>query len=240
VSRDLRESEYAALKQCPIFRGLPPDVFTDLLSIATCRKAPARTTIIEKGDRDGAVFVIVSGYLKVSSFDPDGKRATLNIMGPGELFGELSALDGSERSASVEAIEDVHLLVMERAAFIGLLHRHSAAAIQLAAFLGRRLRQLSAKMETRVFLDAGQRLAAQLVDLADRFGEQLPGGTTRIALHLSQRDFGELVDATRESVNRHMRALVTEGILDVEREQITILDMTALRGRATLPPPPPP
>ena len=232
MSKDPRETELRALQASSIFGGLSTDVFTDLLTIASVRRAPARTMIIEKGDACSEVFVVVNGFLKISTTDVHGKRSTIALVGPSEIFGEVSALDGSERPANVEAIEPVQLLVFPRAAFVGLLRRHPAATLQLASSLARRLRELHAKIESRVFLDTCQRLAAQIVHLAERYGEPVPAGT-RLPVRLSQRDFGELVDATRESVNRHMRGFVADGLVSVDRDQVTVRDLDALRAIAT-------
>lgn len=231
---ETRERVLAALRKCSIFQQVGPDVLTDALTVSQLRQVRDKEVICRKGEGGEQVFIVVSGYLRVLVHDPSGKRNILNLMGPGEMFGEVAILDGSQRSANVEACEDGEILVIDRATFMGLLHRHSTVAVALATFLGGRLRQLSLQMESRVFRDTSARIAHQLVSLCDRFGEHQKDGSVSLPIHLSQRELGELIDSTRESVNRQLRQLVQAGLICTEGESLVVIDVDALRRRSEL------
>lgn len=231
MTSDSRERVLAALRCCPIFQNVGQDALTDALTVSQLRRVADNEVICRKGDAGGQVFVVVAGYLQVLVHDPNGKRNILNVMGPGELFGEVAILDGSLRSANVEASSAGEILVIDRATFMGLLHRHPALAIQLATFLGRRLRELSLQMENRVFHDTCARVANQLVMLCDRFGSENQDGSVEIPVHLSQRELGELVDATRESVNRQLRALTQDELIRTEGDRLIVIDVDRLKER---------
>lgn len=226
------QTALAALRECPIFQQAGSDVLTDALTVSQFRRVRDKEMVCRKGEPGNQVFIVVSGYLRVLVNDLNGKRNILNLMGPSEIFGEVAILDRSQRSADVEANGEGEILVIERATFMGLLHRHPSVAVALATFLGSRLRQLSLRMENRVFRDTGARISNQLVCLCERFGTNTDDGGVELPVRLSQRELGELVDATRESVNRHLRQLAQEGLISTEGDRLVVLDVEALRRRS--------
>jgi CRP-like cAMP-binding protein len=149
-------------------------------------------------------------------------------MGPGEVFGEVAVLDGEPRSATITALEPCELVIIQRNDFFHFLERAPQAAIKLLEVLARRLRRLSERVEDTAFLDVPGRLAKQLVRLAERYGQKEGEGVC-IELKLSQQELGDLVGATRESVNKQLRAWVAEAIVEQSRGKIVILDLEALR-----------
>jgi CRP-like cAMP-binding protein len=160
----------------------------------------------------------------------------LGIMSAGEVFGEVALLDDGVRSASCTTIDPSELLVIRREQFLALLHGSPSIAVELLTVLARRLRRLSQRSEDAAFLDVPSRLARSLLDLARRFGERqrAPSSGIYIALKLSQQELGDLVGATRESVNKHLSDWTRQGIVNLRDGRIVIADEDKVRHLARL------
>ncbi len=179
------------------------------------------------------MFALVSGYVKVVVTGVDGRDVLFTVLGPGEVFGEVSALDGAPRSASVTALEATEVLVIDRHALVLFLRSSSEAAVRLLAVLAARLRRLSAEREDIASLDVPTRLAKRIFDLAARYGEPEREGGQRIALRLSQQELGAWVGVTRESVNRFLRKCSEDGLLRFDAGRILVRDMEGLERLAS-------
>jgi CRP-like cAMP-binding protein len=189
---------------------------------------------VAQGEPAQALFGIVHGKLKVVSCGPDGRDTVLGIMSDGEVFGEVALLDGGKRSATCTALEPCELLVIDRVQFMHLLEDSPSIAVKLLHVLAQRLRRLSQRSEDAAFLDVPSRLARSLLDLATRFGERqrAPASGICIALRLSQQELGELVGATRESVNKHLSDWTRQGFLKLRDGRMVISDIESVRRLA--------
>lgn len=185
-----------------------------------------REVVLRKGDPAMQMYVIAKGRLKAITAGAEGRQAALSIMGPGEVFGEVALLDGEPRSATIRALEPCELIILNRNEFYHFLERNPSAAIGLLQVLARRLRRLSERVEDSTFLEIPGRLAKALVRLAQRYGRDVGDGT-RIELKLSQQELGDLVGATRESVNKQLRAWQSEGLLEQEKGRVILKDVEA-------------
>jgi CRP-like cAMP-binding protein len=221
----------ALLERIPVFAGLGRREIDSLLAITGTRKLRAREVLLRKGDEGSTLYAIMRGRLRVVS-GGDSKEVILNFLGPGEVFGEIALLDSQPRSATIAAVEPTELLTLHRRDFLPFVEKHPKVAIQLAVVLAQRLRALSDAVEDAMTLSIPGRLAKKLLALAHTYGKAAPGGGTRIDLKLPQHELGELVGATRESVNKQMRAWTADGVLRVERGFITVLDEEALESTA--------
>jgi CRP-like cAMP-binding protein len=211
-----------------LFSALEANERRAIASLLRLQRYPARATVVWEGDDGGALFFILSGYLKAVSQGADGNEVLLSVMGPGEVMGELSVLDGSPRSASVVSLEACELAVVERGPLIALVRESPPLALGLISVLTQRLRNLTKRCETISSLDIPARLAEVLVSLAERHGERR-GRDVRIPVKLSQQDLGNMVGATRESVNKQLRLWTHEGTLHQEEGRVVISDLAALR-----------
>jgi len=216
-----------ALAHASIFAGLEPRQLEALATIAVRKRFKAREMVLRKGDPALQIYVIVSGRLKAISAGGMGRQAALSIMGPGEVFGEVAVLDGQPRSATITALEPCQLLIIQRNDLFHFLTRNPGAAIKLLEVLAQRLRRLSERVEDSAFLEVPGRLAKQLLRLAERYGCDVGDGV-RIELKLSQQELGDLVGATRESVNKQLRAWVSDGVLDQRGGRVVVRDVAAL------------
>jgi len=219
------------LRKAPLFSGLGQAELAAIAALAQRKRYEQRDIVVHQTDPSGELFVIVSGHLKVVSAGADGRDTALGIMGPGEVIGEVPLLDGGPRSATVAALEPCELLVIRREPFLRLLESSPKISIELLRVLATRLRRLTERSEDLAFLRVGERLAKRLVGLAGEYGQAQPDGSIRITVKLSQQEIGELVNATRESANKHIKAWEDEGLVSQESGHIIIRDLDNLRGR---------
>jgi CRP-like cAMP-binding protein len=219
------------LRKAPLFSGLTETELASIAALAQRKRYSARDVVVHQTDPSGELYVIVEGHLKVVSAGADGRDTALNIMGPGEVIGEVPVLDGGPRSATVAALEPCELLVIRREPFLKLLETSPKIAIELLRVFATRLRRLTERSEDLAFLRVGERLAKRIVGLAAEYGETQKDGSVRITVKLSQQEVGELVNATRESVNKHIKAWEDEGLLSQQSGHIVIRDLGALRDR---------
>lgn len=195
------------------------------------RKWPAGASLFLEGERCATVLVVVSGRVKVFSLTEHGEEVVLAVRGPGALLGELSAVDGAPRGASVAALEPVTALVVPIAAFVEFLRLHAGAAMVLLRLVTSRLRDADRKRVEFGTYDIAARVARRLVELADRYGE--PEGTgVRITVALSQDELAGWVGASREAVAKALRGLRERGFVTTGRRTTTVLDLDGLRRRA--------
>jgi CRP-like cAMP-binding protein len=222
----------AALRRIWIFEGLAGEDLTRLAALARTRVYKAREAIVEKGDPPRELFVLLSGRAKVLTRGSEGADAALNVMGPGQVFGEVAILDGQPRSATVVALEECEIAALDLQAFRDFLTASPPVALKLLGVLAGRVRELTTRLEDRVFLDVPARLAKQLLWLAENHGERTAAGA-QIELRLSQQELGDLIGATRESVNKYLSEWTRSGVLKQGRDRLEIFDLDALRSVAS-------
>jgi CRP/FNR family cyclic AMP-dependent transcriptional regulator len=232
----LLEKHQALLGGIPLFAGLNEQELLKVGALAQVRSYPARAVVVTQGEPALALFAILRGRLKVVSCGRDGRDTVLGIMGEREIFGEVALIDGGARSATCTAVEPCELLAIERAQFMRLLDEAPGISVKLLYVLAQRLRRLSQRSEDAAFLDVPSRLARSLLDLALRFGERSrpPASSIRIGLKLSQQELGDLVGATRESVNKHLGDWARQGIVQVEAGRMIISDIESVRRLARI------
>jgi CRP-like cAMP-binding protein len=217
----------------PVFSQLDPDELDGLLDIAMTRTLEPGDQLFEKGSEGREVFAVMEGRLKATAPASDGRELVFSIMEPGEVFGEIALFDRGPRSAAVIALDWSRLLVIYREDFLLFLERHPSVAVKLLSVLATRIRRVSSLVEDTVFMNVPARLAKRLVGLARLYGEEAEDGL-RIGLRLSQRELGELIGASRETINKQLRSWTDEGLLTWEEGQITILSMGGLETLALL------
>lgn len=178
------------------------------------------------------VMFVFEGRVKIVSVAEDGRETVLAFRGPGEVLGELSAIDGQPRSASVIAVDPVEALVLPSADFRAFLERTPRATLFLLERLITRLREADLKRIEFGTSDTIGRVAARLVELADRYGRADGTGATVIDLPITQEELASWVGSSREGVNKALHTLRGLRWVETERRAITVLDMEALRRRA--------
>jgi CRP-like cAMP-binding protein len=195
------------------------------------RRWPAGATLFLEGDTSSTVVIVMAGRVKVFSITEQGEEIVLAVRGPGALLGELAAIDGGARGASVSALEPVTGIVLAVPVFTEFLAAHGQAATVLLRLITSRLRDADRKRVEFGSFDIAARVAGRLVELADRFGEAVDGGV-RISVPLSQDELAGWVGASREAVAKTLRVLRQRGLVTTGRRTMTVLDVEALRERA--------
>lgn len=211
--------------------GLQPAERDALLERGRRRKIRAGDTLFHEGDASDWVAVLLRGRAKVSYYTEAGGEVVLGVRDPGDLLGELSALDGATRSATVTAIDEVEALVLTADAFRLFLESYPRLALELVKSLVARLRDADVKRVEFGAYDSVGRVARRLIELADRFGKEGPDGVT-IELPISQQELAGWTGSSRESVAKALSALRRLGWVDTGRRQMVIRDLDALRRRA--------
>jgi CRP-like cAMP-binding protein len=189
------------------------------------------TTLFSEGDRPGNVVILLRGRAKVYSLVERGTEIVLAIRGPGALLGELSAVDGAPRAASVEALERVEALVVALPAFTEFLRSHPDAALGMVRMIVARLRDADRKRVEFGTYDTLGRVALRLVELAERFGAKVDG-RIRIDLPFTQEELASWIGASREAVAKALRSLRDQGMIETRRKAVSVLDLERLRARA--------
>ncbi len=221
------------LRKAPLFAGLPEDELHTLAGRLGKRTFGKGMILFHKDSPGQTLYLIETGLIRIFVLSETGQEMTLNIHGPGECFGELSLLDGKPRSAGALALEQTVTYILHRDDFLGCLCEHPLLAQRVLELLADRLRHLTAYAECLAFLDVPGRLAAALLDLAERHGTRLDDGTVEIDLRLTQTELATWVGATREMVNRAIGVFRERGWITIEGQAIRIADIKQLRERAT-------
>lgn len=203
----------------PFFASLGAETVGAIAALCVTRHFDAGRTVFMKGDPGDALYAVRRGQVRISSETDDGRRTTLNIMGPGDVFGEVALLDGQARTASALVSEPTDLFVILRRDLLVLIERRPQVAVQLIELLCARIRWMSRRTEEASFLSLERRLVRRLIGLCDDYGNELV---------VSQEELALFVGATRESVNRQLQVWKRSGLLSLGRGRIRILDTDRL------------
>lgn len=217
------------MSELDLFSSLGERELDEIARITRKRRLEPRDVLCHKGDEVGDVFVIMSGRLRAFATGPDGDEIVFKHMGPGEVAGELGIFVEGKRTASMEALEPTTLLVIPRRDFIPVLRRFPDIALRMLQVVAARVIHLSEVVEDTNFRKVDARLAKCLLGFAAGWGEQTNGGV-RISVRLPQSELGDLVGATRESVNKTIRAWTADRVLEMRDGIITIKQKEALEA----------
>ena len=216
------------LRKSALFSRLPDEEIDALLAHAVIEKFRAGALIGAKGDPGSSMMAVLTGQVLISVLSVEGKQVVLNIINEGEVVGEIALLDGKERSADMTASTNCELLVIERRSFLPLLER-PALTRELLRVLCEKVRRTSEQVEDVLFLDVEARIAKALLRLAHHGNTPARPGA-RVALRISQRELGNLVGASRESINKQLQVWRRSGIIAIDNGAIVIRNAAALEA----------
>jgi CRP-like cAMP-binding protein len=219
-----------ALASAPLFAGLAPLDIEQIAGRMVRRRFGRGDVILSQGGAAGAMHVITRGSVKITIASDEGKEMILAILRRGELFGEIAALDGGARSATVTSTEATETAALSRQDLLEFVRAHPEFALRLIATLAQRLRRVDERLEDAHFLDLDARLAKVLVDLGEEQGQPLPDGSTKI--FLTQSELASMIGATRVSANRLLKTFEAAGLVRRGRSAIVITNLNALRFRS--------
>jgi CRP-like cAMP-binding protein len=210
------------------FAGALSDADRAALSACGRRRRYVRDTrVFCEGDPSDFVLVILEGRVKLAVTSPDGAESLLGVRGPGDLVGELAALDRKNRLATAIAIEPLTVQSLAAEEFRVFITEHPAAALELMRMLIDRLREADRRRVEFGVHDTTRRVAHLLAELA---AENQPTGPGPAQVHLTQHEIGELIGASRESVARALATLRDRHLVTTSRRSVTVIDPDALRS----------
>jgi CRP/FNR family transcriptional regulator len=221
----------SVLRRAPLFDGLDDEAARMLRHQMAEVKLSRGEHLFMEGDDGDALYVVIDGKMKLTRAAADGRENLLSVLGPGEMFGELSLFDPRPRTSSASAVTDVTLAALGHDALRAWLLEHPEASMHMLRQLARRLRRANDVTADLVFTDVPGRVAKNLLDLADRFGQQEHDGL-HVHHDLTQEELAQLVGASRETVNKALADFAARGWLQISARSVLILDAERLRRRA--------
>jgi CRP/FNR family transcriptional regulator, cyclic AMP receptor protein len=222
----------AVIRKAPIFSGLDASAADALRALMNLVKLRKGQSLFKEGDDGDHLFVVSSGKVKLGTKSIDGRENLLMILGPGDMFGELSLFDSGPRTATATAVTDSKLLALGQDKVIPWVKEHPEVSLQLLARLASRLRRTNEVVGDLVFSDVPGRVAKALIDLGVKFGDKRSEGLF-VNHDLTQEELAQLVGASRETVNKALADFAQRGWLRLEARSVMILDYERLlkRGR---------
>jgi CRP-like cAMP-binding protein len=208
-----------------LFRDLAPEVIERIAGLASTRSLSGGQILFSKGDPGDALYGVLKGEIRISAGSPGGKEVILNAIRAGEFFGEIALLDGQPRTADATAVIDCDLVRIARADFIRYMESEPRLSTHLLELLCHRVRATSEMVEDSAFLSLPARLAKRLLALAGEAADEI----SPIDLRVSQHQLGQLMDSSREAINRNLQAWRRRGWVELSRNRVTILNAEALR-----------
>lgn len=211
-----------------------PDTSLDALVSVSHRRSLAKGDyLFHKGDPNDALLFVVSGTVQAVSSSYEGRELVFRDIRPNAVIGELTIVDGAPRSASIRALIDSELLVIPRDAFLRVARSDAEIGLALARLCAHQARRLSTWAEGVSFTDTGGRLIGLLVELADESLDGVANATEidKVKLKVTQQTLADRLGVTRESVNKALRTLEDDRMVDLGRGSVTVLDLDELRWR---------
>lgn len=210
------------LAKTPLFQGVSPQALEVAREAFVTRNYPAGKVIFEAGDMGAALYIVQSGQVRIYRTYLDGRERMFAFLGPGEVFGEMSLLDGQPRSASAKTTVDSVLLVLYQDAYWSLVRKWPEILHNLATILARRLRQANLELEVLSFEEGQGRVAHALSKLYRQ------GYGDKLRIKLTHQELASLAGTSRETVTRVLRAFCEEGLVKVRFGYVEILDPAGL------------
>lgn len=218
-------------RTAPLFAALDDEAAAALRASMHQVRLRRGALLFAEGAAGDQLFVVVEGKLKLSRAAADGRENILAVLGPGEMFGELSLFDPGPRTSSAVAVTDADLLSLGHDALRPWLTGRPEVAAALLGALARRLRRTNESLADLVFSDVPGRVAKALLDLSHRFGVPDADGL-RVSHDLTQEELAQLVGASRETVNKALADFAHRGWLRIEARAVVLLDVPRLTRRA--------
>jgi CRP/FNR family transcriptional regulator, cyclic AMP receptor protein len=233
LMRQLRGDVDEVLARTGLFQGIEPSTVSALTKQVHRLDFPRGHTLFVEGHPGDRLYVIVSGKVKIGRRSPDGRENLLTIMGPSDMFGELSILDPAPRTSSATTITDLCAASIDRESLRAWMVERPEITERLLRVLARRLRRTIDNVADLISTDAPGRVAKQLLQLAQRFGTQ-EDGALRVTHDLTQEEIAQLVGASRETVNKVLGDFAHRGWITLEGKSVLISNSERLRQVSAL------
>jgi CRP/FNR family transcriptional regulator/CRP/FNR family cyclic AMP-dependent transcriptional regulator len=217
------------LKKVPFLSALSPKHLGEVYRLAEELSFDSRQSVFAKRQDADAMFIVLSGRIKIYTNSASKKRKTFAYLKEGEFFGEMSLVEGTTRTASAEAVEPSRLLVIRKKDFQRLLAHDPKLALYLLQTVSARLRRANEEIEGLLFRNILGRVAKAMLELAQRAGEQKNGGLL-FKEHFTQQELADLVGTTREPLTRALSSLRRAGLINMQQGRYAIPSPEKLAG----------
>ncbi len=214
------------LQRTRLFRGLPSTTIRQISALSIRRSYGHGAIVFSQADPGDALYGVVTGKIRISASSPDGREVFLNIMEPGDTFGEIALLDGRRRTATASATVPSELIIISRDHFLGLLEREPKLVSHVVQLLCERIRWTSGLAEDSALLGVPARLARRLLSLGKLHGRETANG---IELGISQAEVAHFLGLSRQVVNQHLQNWKIRGWLTLGRGKMVIVEEHSLR-----------
>lgn len=219
------------VRNAPLFLALDDEASVALRASMVEVDLARGQVVFSEGDDGDRLYVIAEGKIKLGTTSIDGRESLLAILGPGEMFGELSLFDPGPRTATATALTETTLLALGHDALGPWLNGRPGVAQALLKALSQRLRKTNENLSDLVFSDVPGRVAKAILELNEKFGEKRPNGLY-VEHDLTQEELAQLVGASRETVNKALADFVQRNWIRLEPRAVLILDLERLAKRA--------
>ncbi len=217
------------LKYIPLFSELSDDDLREIVKLAVRQVYKKDNMILIEEEIGSTMFIILDGRVKISRISDDGREVILSILSEGDFFGEMSILDGQNRSANVVTLDDSRIMVIRREDFLQMLHDYPQIAINLLKELAQRLRRSDAQIKSLSLQNATGKVASTLLRIADDSGK-IHLGQVEIPRLPPQQDLANMAGTSRETISRVLKALTKQGHLRKEGSRLIIKDYESFRS----------
>jgi CRP/FNR family transcriptional regulator, cyclic AMP receptor protein len=218
---------HTLIERNSLFRGLAAPAIQRIAALASRRTYHSGAVVFMHGDPGDSLYGVLTGRIRISASTQGGKEVLLNVMEPGDAFGEIALLDGAPRTAGATALAPTDLMIIRREDFLALLRGEPQLAVHLIELLCKRVRWTSEQMEDSSLLSAPARLAKRLLSLARTHGRQIPAG---LQLKTSQQELAQFLSLSRQIVNKHLQAWKRKSWVALGRGHVVLLNERAIRN----------
>jgi CRP-like cAMP-binding protein len=218
------------LRQIPLFASLEPSAIDKLSRAVRPKTLKAAEILFLKGDDAEAMYIVREGAIKIVLPSETGEEIIVALIKRNEFFGVMAMLDGQPRSADAVAINPSEIFVLGRNEFLNILQTDMNALKTILCDLSRMIRKTDDLLGDVCFFNISVRLSKKLLELAETTGVS-EGKSILLDIALTQKELGDMVGATRESVNKELKVLREQGLIDLEGNRIRIIDLGGLRDR---------
>ena len=215
-----------------LFHGLSTATAAELRAMMRPLRLRRGDVLFHEGDAGDRLYLLFGGKVKLTARSNDGRETLLAVLGPGEMFGELSFFDPGPRMSTASALVDSDMLELGHDDLMPWLVERPEVAVTMLRAIAHRLRRTNETVSDLVFTDVPGRVAKALLDLAEKFGRQEPDGGIRVAHDLTQEELAQLIGASRETVNKTLADFQNRGWLRVDQRAVVLVDTERLERRA--------
>ncbi len=219
------------LSRAGLFQGIADEAAEAVAASLDYGDYSRGETVFAEGELGDTLYIVLAGKVKIGRRAVDGRENMLSVMGPSDMFGELSLFDPGPRTATATVVTDARLASLAHTSLRPWITDRPEIAEQLLRVLARRLRRTNDALADLIFTDVPGRVAKQLLALSERFGSEEADGL-RVHHDLTQEELAQLVGASRETVNKALADFASRGWVRVDSRALTILDGDRLARRA--------